>query len=509
MPHTYYAPQDGVDFYPRSKQEETPLSVSRSARSESQRELSDGGGSRVSPVAELDSKSRPGPPRRRIQVACGRCRKRKIKCSGDSGDGQGCTNCRSSGTPNCQFLRVNSSALQTKTDFSGWPYPAIHSSQLGSFAKTSALPNLSPTLRSVSSSSSSSSSCSSSSSSRQSNYDLGTSFSRSQYPLHYNINYDDDPSAMFNLQSSAYTLPNVNSSVMVGYCGTPGSPKTWSPVPPINKMQNGGQYSDQDSASPMAQPSYPYIAPSSHIPPSSDIPPLFPAITSLSSNCQGSDRTLPNPTTRGPVLNGSAPLATLPESLSLSGLSFPPGQSCKAGNPWAPKRTPSTNSQSSTRTMSSSSGGASASSVNGTKTASSSPQDMVFGYIPMTSGSSPPAIASNAYRGADMVDPTDSFQTGGTDSGLTRSMSREGESLLSLGSCSPNFYGYSTGEKSRRRGGGANSGSSGTLMNGMQYIRLAEPDPPHSSLMFSFPHPDAIADAHRRYIPSLSHLGGY
>lgn len=313
---------------------------------------------------------------------------------------------------------------------------------------------------------------------------------------------------MFNIQSSAYTLPNANSSVMVSYCGTPGSPKTWNPVPNINKMQNGGQYSDQDSASPMAQPSYPYIAPSSHIPPSTDIPSLFPAITSLSSNCQGSDRTLPNPTTRGQVLNSSAPLATLPESLSLSGLSFSPGQSYKAGNHWGPKSTSSTNSQSSTRTMSSSSGGTSVSPVNGTKTVSSSPQDMVFGYIPMTSSSSPPAIASNAYRGADMVDPTNSFQTGGTDSGLTRSMSREGDSLLSLGSCSPDFYSYSTGEKSKRRGGGANSGSSGTLMNGMQYTRLTEPDPPQSSLAFSFPHPDAMTDAHRKSIPSLSHLGG-
>lgn len=68
MPHTYYTPQDEIDFYRRSKQE-TPLSVSQSARSESQPELSDGGSSRVSPVAELDGKSRPGPPRRRIQVA--------------------------------------------------------------------------------------------------------------------------------------------------------------------------------------------------------------------------------------------------------------------------------------------------------------------------------------------------------------------------------------------------------------------------------------------------------
>lgn len=39
---------------------------------------------------------------------CSRCRKRKIKCSGDLGNGQGCLNCKNAGTdPNsCQFLRV-------------------------------------------------------------------------------------------------------------------------------------------------------------------------------------------------------------------------------------------------------------------------------------------------------------------------------------------------------------------------------------------------------------------
>lgn len=38
---------------------------------------------------------------------CARCRKRKIKCSGDAGDGQSCTNCRSAGNTDCQFLRVS------------------------------------------------------------------------------------------------------------------------------------------------------------------------------------------------------------------------------------------------------------------------------------------------------------------------------------------------------------------------------------------------------------------
>ncbi|PWW75649.1 hypothetical protein C7212DRAFT_204841 [Tuber magnatum] len=49
-----------------------------------------------------------GTPRRRIQVACGRCRKRKIRCSGDPGDGTGCTNCKGASVAHgtCVFLRV-------------------------------------------------------------------------------------------------------------------------------------------------------------------------------------------------------------------------------------------------------------------------------------------------------------------------------------------------------------------------------------------------------------------
>ncbi|KAK9793648.1 putative Zn(2)-C6 fungal-type domain-containing protein [Seiridium cardinale] len=47
-------------------------------------------------------------PRKRIAVACGRCRKRKIRCSGDPGNGGPCTNCKNAGHEPCLFLRVSS-----------------------------------------------------------------------------------------------------------------------------------------------------------------------------------------------------------------------------------------------------------------------------------------------------------------------------------------------------------------------------------------------------------------
>ena len=37
---------------------------------------------------------------------CGRCRKRKIRCSGAQGD-SGCQNCKTAGNDNCKFKRVS------------------------------------------------------------------------------------------------------------------------------------------------------------------------------------------------------------------------------------------------------------------------------------------------------------------------------------------------------------------------------------------------------------------
>lgn len=110
----------------------TSFSMSRSMRSMTRHELGDRTNGCISPAAEVDGKMR-NPQRRRVPVAvcpswsfealpvltqqqCGRCRKRKIKCSGDSGDGQGCSNCRSAGNTDCQFLRVSHGDLSMLLD---------------------------------------------------------------------------------------------------------------------------------------------------------------------------------------------------------------------------------------------------------------------------------------------------------------------------------------------------------------------------------------------------------
>ncbi|KAK1997345.1 hypothetical protein LX36DRAFT_636309 [Colletotrichum falcatum] len=72
---------------------------------------------RTSTMTERESET-DTPPRKRIAVACGRCRKRKIRCSGDTGNGHPCQNCKAAGAESCMFLRVASTEapwVQTAT----------------------------------------------------------------------------------------------------------------------------------------------------------------------------------------------------------------------------------------------------------------------------------------------------------------------------------------------------------------------------------------------------------
>ncbi|KAI1632649.1 hypothetical protein F4809DRAFT_653124 [Biscogniauxia mediterranea] len=60
-------------------------------------------------------------PRKRIAVACGRCRKRKIRCSGDNGNGP-CSNCKNAGHEPCLFLRVSSHEAPIRNDGNDYGY---------------------------------------------------------------------------------------------------------------------------------------------------------------------------------------------------------------------------------------------------------------------------------------------------------------------------------------------------------------------------------------------------
>ncbi|ENH70757.1 Putative transcriptional regulatory protein C2H10.01 [Fusarium oxysporum f. sp. cubense race 1] len=85
------------------------------------------------------------PQRKRIAVACGRCRKRKIRCSGDTGNGGPCTNCKNAGFEPCQFLRVAShEAPIVKSDGFSYSLEASRQYQARGSSAMSSLPSTAP-----------------------------------------------------------------------------------------------------------------------------------------------------------------------------------------------------------------------------------------------------------------------------------------------------------------------------------------------------------------------------
>ncbi|EXJ87541.1 hypothetical protein A1O3_04501 [Capronia epimyces CBS 606.96] len=82
--------------------------------------------SRTTPSSESEQRATSG-SRKRVPVACERCRKRKIKCSGNEGNNQSCANCINAGhEESCRFLRVSS--IETAAfSLRGWQGPSRYS----------------------------------------------------------------------------------------------------------------------------------------------------------------------------------------------------------------------------------------------------------------------------------------------------------------------------------------------------------------------------------------------
>ncbi|KAF4453721.1 putative transcriptional regulatory protein C2H10.01 [Fusarium austroafricanum] len=84
------------------------------------------------------------PQRKRIAVACGRCRKRKIRCSGDTGNGGPCTNCKNAGYEPCQFLRVASTETPMKNESFNYNLEASRRYQAGGNPTVPSVPSTTP-----------------------------------------------------------------------------------------------------------------------------------------------------------------------------------------------------------------------------------------------------------------------------------------------------------------------------------------------------------------------------
>ncbi|KAK2786231.1 hypothetical protein FQN51_003623 [Onygenales sp. PD_10] len=349
--------------------------VSQTIRGDIQQDMPTGYGTRIGSMGEPEIKGSGSSNRKRIPVACGRCRRRKIKCSGDTGTGQ-CTNCRNSGTQSCQFLRVNSYMPPAKSNLSGsWPYPGAGSlgtsygnaggggfeAHAGSRANAASVHSMTPSLPMYAKA--------------QAGYENPTQFSavsRNGYMSPCTMSYDGDS---YGIPSPSYMSVGSGS-----YCPYPSSPRGSSQN---SKISTEDLYADQDGAHHLNGSNYPsYLhqsQPQSAV--SSDISPVF-SIPSSSSTLSGADRTLPNPkASRSSRENGNTiPISTADTSCQLSygTVQLLNTRSSNqptldgSGNPLSSMRAPSTISSESVSPTSS-------------KPYTTSPPEMNFGYIISTS----------------------------------------------------------------------------------------------------------------------------
>ncbi|KAL1878363.1 hypothetical protein Plec18167_004435 [Paecilomyces lecythidis] len=261
----------------------------------------------------------------------------------------------------------------------------------------------------------------------------------------------------------------------------------------------GTLYPDQDLLNPLPQTEYPYPEPS-HTSLTTEIPPLFPALESLSTG-QGYDRTLPDPTSRSQLSNSNMAAASsemLPSSI------FPSVTNGKSKNRWLSHNETSSRSQASSRTISSLTGMVNP--MSHMKSASLTAHDVFLKYMTMDNNAPPPPPAAlNAY-GRDRANNADDFRAP-ADIDLT-SLPKDDDSEVSVESCSPQMYGYSTSENSGRRSRVQESPSSSTLMSGMEYRR---PENRSYDLLHAGTEADfrATSDIYKTSIPSVSNTSGY
>ncbi|GCB21033.1 hypothetical protein AAWM_03918 [Aspergillus awamori] len=472
MVQSYYSPEDEVRFGPQPKRE--ALSIAHSVRSDSLHDMVDRSSACVSPSSELDSKNR-NSTRRRIQVACNRCRKRKIKCSGDSGNGHGCSNCINSGNKNCQFLRVNSEMMQPRasewsqisgaTTMSPSPRSGLYVPTMTS--KIGEVPTTSPSFRMAPFP-------------RASSYDLGSADPHSAYHRHpfgvdHGLPYPDEASA-YASPSSGYILPSAPPNIFMDHCGQTWNPKVWNQSVHVGRSPSGPVYSDSDHEATLNQSAF-------YVPHSTEDLPIVPTMSFPTAEGQGTDRTLPDPS-RNQAQMGMNSFTTTEETL----YGIPYGY--RTSNSWAHKSAMLNHGRMQSPREAYRSGP-----INRSRSA----QDMMFGYLPSNGSSSPLVPAGSFAPALDAVDTSDGLRESPSDSHQpSRTFSHD--HLSDYGS---DTYVYSSSER-REKNHSQSDGAGSMLMSGLTYTRPVPGHPSPPPLVHSPAFRTATEIHHHTAIPSLN-----
>ncbi|EAS29018.3 uncharacterized protein CIMG_07764 [Coccidioides immitis RS] len=433
----------------------------QSMRAENRQDIMCGNSSHSRSMTEPEGKPN---GRRRTQVACQRCRQRKIKCSGDTGDGHGCTNCRTSGTRTCMFLRVNSSVLHAP--YVTLPFPAFGSNgalstgglHQGSYDQHALSRPSSAALHSTSTS------CAPYSLFHHS-FDYGanngSNFAhRPPYVSGYSLGYDNDTAYQAQQQQSNML---TNGDVAGGNAsGSTAGSKPWYESCQAKSLP--GMFTDPDMNNSITGPGYPFILQQPHTPAPTDNVSTFPLLSSQPAGITSSDRILPNPV--GHRNSTFSPVTAVSESSANA--SAAPGQISNYKSSWAFDKhfvndfhVPRADSSAMSSTTSS----------GRSRLSPSSPSDIGFGYMPISSNQSTPALISPSSTLPEILSFSDRYHSA-DESRRPKASHRESfpETYTS------EMYGYSRGRHSR-----------GTLISGHVYVRN-----PADSEPLSIHRPDSI-----------------
>jgi len=450
-------------------------------------------------------------------LQCGRCRKRKIKCSGDDGHGA-CSNCRNSGSMHqCQFLRVGPQTCRSLKQVSklaeqvnslsqeilshpsprwqvGIRYSPYHMDHHDGRHNTIA----------ISHPYSASSNCTPIQPAYEYNSYTGatpaTLWVRNHTGAAYGYSCDQESPIQYSSQP-AFLLPSVESTANSScYIGSPAGSRTWNPVTPINRGLQTTVYADQPVASsiaPLGSQFVSYTQGQTTMP--CELP--FPGVLSSNTNLITNDRVLPDPAA------SRSKSATNPTSIETAPMSLLQ----RSSNTWIEAVSGSSQS-SSNRTLSISLSDESDSTAR--SVTSSAPQDMGFGFIPISNssqeGSVQPTAALSAAETSQSAFEYPKAAVADYSKDRCRTLSRESVAS-SHDDTVAEGYGYSSESRSDHHPTHYNT-TVGQLSNGQEYTRLRHDSPHVNSTLEEYQDHSPTYQTnlpHRTSIASISNSLGY
>ncbi|KAF9886406.1 hypothetical protein FE257_011438 [Aspergillus nanangensis] len=329
-------------------------------------------------------------------------------------------------------------------------------------------------------------------------YDMGPTDSQPSYsrsPLvDHAISYEDE--SAYASPPSAYMIPNTPQG-LDDYCALPWTKAAWNPNLNMSRGSSisGALFPDHEAEGTVHQPTYTTYMFSGQGTPSTD-----PSMTLPET--QGTDRTLPTPTTRSQQM-GLSGLATMPEAIS--GLT--PPQDFRIAQTWPTKAGGSNNVRGMQPAFSSGP-------MSRTKWLPPSTHDLMFGLMPMpsTGTTSPLMHACGGFTGLESVEGSGGDDFRDSQTRITRPFSRDSTNgrLTRINEYSSDIYGYSSSEKKKCSNTG-DAGVAATLINGLPYTRpkpLEQPFP--TPVIGGFQElPITVTREHQTPASALSNAGGF